>query len=36
MADTGKDPVPEFIKSIKLAKNFKNVQILMGKCKRAL
>ena len=26
--DTGKDPVPEFIKSIKLAKNFKNVEIL--------
>ena len=27
-ADTGKDPVPEFIKSIKIAKSFKNVQIL--------
>ena len=27
-ADTGKDPVPEFVKSIKIAKNFKNVQIL--------
>ena len=26
--DTGKDPIPEFIKSIKLAKNFKNVEIL--------
>ena len=26
--DTGKDPVPEFIKSIKLAKNYKNVEIL--------
>ncbi len=26
--DTGKDPVPEFIHSIKLAKNFKNVEIL--------
>ena len=26
--DTGKDPVPEFLKSIKLAKNFKNVEIL--------
>ena len=26
--DTGKDYVPEFIKSIKLAKNFKNVEIL--------
>ena len=28
MADTGKDPIPEFIKSIKLAKNYKNVEIL--------
>ena len=27
-ADTGKDPVPEFKKSISLAKNFKNVEIL--------
>ena len=27
-ADTGKDPVPEFVKSIKIAKNFKNVKIL--------
>ena len=27
-SDTGKDPVPEFIKSIKLAKNYKNVEIL--------
>ena len=27
-ADTGKDPVPEFIKSIKIAKSYKNVQIL--------
>ena len=26
--DTGKDPVPEFIKSIKMAKRFKNVEIL--------
>jgi transaldolase len=26
--DTGKDPVPEFKKSIKLAKKFKNVEIL--------
>ena len=26
--DTGKDPVPEFLKSIKLAKSFKNVEIL--------
>ena len=27
-ADTGKDPVPEFIKSIRIAKSFKNIQIL--------
>ena len=27
-SDTGKDPIPEFIKSIKIAKNFKNVEIL--------
>ena len=26
--DTGRDPVPEFLKSIKLAKSFKNVEIL--------
>jgi transaldolase len=26
--DSGKDPVPEFLKSIKLAKNYKNVEIL--------
>ena len=26
--DTGKDPIPEFIKSIELAKNYKNVEIL--------
>ena len=26
--DTGKDPVPEFMKSIRMAKNFKNVEIL--------
>ena len=26
--DTGKDPVPEFVKSIKLAKRYKNVEIL--------
>ena len=28
MADAGKDPIPEFIESIKLAKKFKNVEIL--------
>ena len=27
-ADTGKDPVPEFTKSIRIAKSFKNVEIL--------
>ena len=27
-SDKGKDPVPEFVKSIKLAKRFKNVEIL--------
>ena len=26
--DTGKDPLPEFVKSIKIAKNYKNVKIL--------
>ena len=26
--DVGKDPVPEFVKSIKMAKRFKNVEIL--------
>ncbi|MDA9731376.1 transaldolase [Candidatus Pelagibacter sp.] len=26
--DTGKDPLPEFVKSIKMAKRFKNVEIL--------
>ena len=28
MADVGKDPIPQFKKSIKLAKSFKNVEIL--------
>ena len=28
MSDTGKDPVPQFKKSIKLSKKFKNVEIL--------
>ena len=27
-ADTGKDPVPEFVRSIKMAKKYKNVEIL--------
>ena len=30
-ADTGKDPVPEFKKSISLAKNYKNVEILWAR-----
>ena len=28
MADTGKDPVPEFINSLKISKKYKNVKIL--------
>ena len=28
MADAGKDPIPEFKKSIKISKNYKNVEIL--------
>ena len=28
MGDVGKDPIPEFIRSLKLAKKFKNVEIL--------
>ena len=28
MADTGKDPIPEFKESLKASRNFKNVQIL--------
>ena len=35
MADVGKDPVPEFIKSIKLAKKFKNVEILWASTREA-
>ena len=27
-SDTGKDPIPEFVKSIKMARRFKNVEIL--------
>ena len=27
-ADSGKDPIPEFVQSIKLAKKYKNVKIL--------
>ena len=28
MADAGKDPIPQFKKSLKLSKNYKNVEIL--------
>ena len=28
MADTGKDPIPQFIESLRISKKFKNVQIL--------
>ena len=28
MGDSGKDPIPEFLKSIKISKNYKNVEIL--------
>ena len=35
MADAGKDPIPEFKKSISMAKKFKNVKNFMGKCERA-
>ena len=31
MADVGKDPVPEFKKSIKISKNYKNVEILWAR-----
>ena len=34
-ADTGKDPVPEIKKSIRLAKNFKNVEILWASVREA-
>ena len=34
-ADTGKDPIPEFIKSIKLSKKFKNVEILWASTREA-
>ena len=34
-ADTGKDPVPEFKKSIKMAKKFKNVEILWASTREA-
>ena len=33
--DAGKDPVPEFVKSIKMAKKFKNVEILWASTREA-
>ncbi len=35
MADAGKDPLPEFKKSLKLAKSFKNVKILWASTREA-
>ena len=35
MADKGKDPIPEFKKSIKLSKKFKNVEILWASTREA-
>tara|TARA_B100001250_G_scaffold164390_1_gene141379 strand:+ start:1424 stop:2116 length:693 start_codon:yes stop_codon:yes gene_type:complete len=35
MSDTGKDPIPEFSKSLKLSKNFKNVEILWASTREA-
>ena len=35
MGDAGKDPVPEFKESIKLAKKFKNVEILWASTREA-
>ena len=35
MGDTGKDPLPEFKKSINLSKNYKNVSILWASTREA-
>ena len=35
MADKGKDPIPEFKKSLKLSKKFKNVEILWASTREA-
>ena len=35
-SDTGRDPFPEFIKSIKMAKKFKNVEILWASVREPL
>tara|TARA_B100000003_G_scaffold83884_1_gene75183 strand:- start:404 stop:895 length:492 start_codon:yes stop_codon:yes gene_type:complete len=35
MADNGKDPLPEFKKSLKLSKKFKNVEILWASTREA-
>ena len=35
MADAGKNPLPEFKKSLKISKNFKNVEILWASTREA-
>ena len=35
MADKGKDPLPIFLESLKLAKNYKNVEILWASTREA-
>ena len=35
MADKGKDPIPVFKKSIKLVKNYKNIEILWASTREA-
>ena len=35
MADAGKDPIPEFMESIKISKKFKNVEILWASTREA-
>ena len=36
MSDVGKDPMPEFRKSIKISKKFKNVEILWASTREPL
>ena len=35
-ADAGKDPIPEIEKSLKISKDYRNVEILWASVKRAL
>ena len=35
MGDKGKDPIPEFVKVLKLSKRFKNVEILWASVREA-